>query len=49
MIVSLKQMEMKLYIGKATEDDFVCFLVNWFSDHTTKTDVRMAKYLNKLS
>ena len=49
LLSSINQMEMKLYIGKATEDDFVYFLVNWFLDHTIKTDVGMAKYLNELS
>ena len=49
LLASLKLMEMKLYTDKATVDEFVSFLVNWFLDHTAKTDLKMANYLNKLS
>ena len=49
LLSSLKQMEMKLYTGKATVDEFVYFLINWFSEHTTKTDLKMANYLKKMS
>ena len=49
LLASLKHMEMKLYIDKATVDEFVPFLVTWFLDHTVKTDLKMANYLNKLS
>ena len=46
----LNQLGMKMgYKGntKINTDDFINFLLKWFKEHTTKTDLKLAKYLRE--
>ncbi|MBI9100524.1 MAG: hemerythrin family protein, partial [Spirochaetaceae bacterium] len=47
LIRALADMISMYRINKIERDDILSFLVEWFVEHTTKEDMKMAEYLKK--